>query len=107
MNSSTEWEDGKLYTKVDCSVASDAPAATITWHVRNDNNSMSYLSDTQEVQADGSVSARSSVHFLSSLYSGQNLTCMVDHPSLEAPEKRTIHLLEHSTLFLFLIYFPL
>lgn len=95
INSSIEWRDGKMYTKVDCSVDSDAPAATITWHVENDNDNISYLSKTQEVRADGSVSAHSSVHFLSSLYSGQNLTCMVDHPSLEAPEKRTIHTLEH------------
>ncbi|XP_070685452.1 uncharacterized protein [Pempheris klunzingeri] len=91
INSSTEWNDGDEYTKVDCSVDSVAPAATITWHVGNSDNSFD-VSET-EVQADGLVSARSSVHFLSSLYSGQNLTCMVEHPSLEAPEERTIQIL--------------
>lgn len=80
-----------------------APAATITWHVGNSD--ISYLSET-EVQADGLVSARSSV-LLSSLYSGQNLTCMVEHPSLEAPEKRTMRILVHSMLFLSLRYFSL
>ncbi|XP_029302477.1 uncharacterized protein LOC115017900 [Cottoperca gobio] len=92
INSSFEWKDGDKFTKVDCSVDSVAPAATITWHVGNSDNSISYLSET-EVQADGLVSARSSAHFVSSLYSGQNLTCTVEHPSLEAPEKRTIHIL--------------
>ncbi|XP_059187195.1 uncharacterized protein si:ch211-149e23.4 [Centropristis striata] len=94
INSSTEWKDGDEYTKVDCSVDSVAPAATITWHVGNSDNSISYLSET-EVQADGLVLARSSAHFLSSLYSGQNVTCTVEHPSLEAPEKRTIRILVH------------
>lgn len=83
-----------------------APAAAITWHVGNSDNSISYLSES-EVQTDGLVSARSSVHFLSSLYSGQNLSCMVEHPSLEAPERRTIHILVHSMLFLSLRHFSL
>ncbi|XP_054455488.1 uncharacterized protein si:ch211-149e23.4 isoform X2 [Anoplopoma fimbria] len=94
INSSTEWRDGHEFTKVDCSVDSVAPAATISWHVGNGDSSISYLSET-EVQADGLVSVRSSAHVLSSLYSGQNLTCTVEHPSLEAPEKRTIHILVH------------
>ncbi|KAF3847526.1 hypothetical protein F7725_020554 [Dissostichus mawsoni] len=92
INSSTERRDGVEYTEVDCSVESVAPAATITWHVGNSDNSISYLSETQ-VQADGLVSARSSARFLSSLYSGQNLTCTVEHLSLEAPETKTIHIL--------------
>lgn len=83
---------------MDCSVDSVAPAATITWHVGDGDSSISELSET-EVRADGLVSARSSVHFLSSLYSGQNLSCTVEHPSLEAPEKRMAHILAHSTLF--------
>ncbi|KAK9521092.1 hypothetical protein VZT92_020929 [Zoarces viviparus] len=94
INSSTEWKDGEKFTKVDCSVDSVAPAATIRWHVGNVDNSISYLSQT-DVRADGSVSARSSAHVLSSLYSGQNLTCTVEHPSLEAPEERTIQILVH------------
>ncbi|XP_068441683.1 uncharacterized protein si:ch211-149e23.4 [Clinocottus analis] len=92
INSSTEWKDGEGFTKVDCSVDSAAPAAIISWHVGNVDSSISYVSET-EVRADGSVSARSSAHVLSSLYSGQNLTCTVEHPSLEAPEKRTIRIL--------------
>lgn len=83
-----------------------APAAAITWHVGNNDSSISYLLET-EVQADGLVSARSSVHFMSSLYSGQNLTCVVEHPSLEAPERRTIRILVHSMLFLSLRHFSL
>ncbi|KAM7412838.1 hypothetical protein PAMA_020292 [Pampus argenteus] len=98
INSSTEWRDGEEYTKVDCSVDSVAPAATITWQVGNSDsdsdNSISHLPETQ-VHADGLVSARSSVQFLSSLYSGQNLTCMMEHLSLEAPEKKTIHIPVH------------
>lgn len=83
-----------------------APAASITWHVGNSDDSISHLSET-EVQVDGSVSARSSVRLPSSLYSGQNVTCMVQHPSLEAPERRTIQILVHSTLFLSSRYFSL
>ncbi|XP_022615495.1 uncharacterized protein LOC111232319 [Seriola dumerili] len=95
INSSTEWKDGEQFTKVDCCADSVASAAAITWHVGNSNNSIiSYLAEP-EVQADGLVSARSSVNFLSSLYAGQNLTCMVKHSSLEAPEKRTIHIPVH------------
>lgn len=83
---------------MDCSVDSVAPAATITWHVGDGDSSITGLSET-EVQAGGLASAHSSVHFQSSLYSGQNLTCTVEHPSLEAPEKRTARILAHSTLF--------
>lgn len=97
ISSQTGWEVGEEYTKVDCSVASVAPAAAISWHLGNSN--ISYTSETEE-QADGVVSVRSSVHFLTALYSGQNLTCSVEHPSLEAPEERTIRILAHSMLFL-------
>ncbi|KAG7480142.1 synaptoproteinsis syg-2-like isoform X1 [Solea senegalensis] len=92
INSSTDWRHGEQFTQVDCSADSVAPAPVITWYVGNSDNSItSNLSET-EVKADGSVSARSSVHFLSSLYAGQNLTCMVEHPSTEAAENRTIHI---------------
>ncbi|XP_056297257.1 uncharacterized protein si:ch211-149e23.4 isoform X2 [Pseudoliparis swirei] len=97
INSSAEWKDGDGFTGVDCSVHSVAPAAIISWRVGN--NSISYVSET-EIQADGSVSARSSARVWSSLYSGQNLTCTVEHPSLEAPEKRSIHILVDKALLL-------
>lgn len=86
---STEWNDGQRYSKVDCSADGDAPAAEITWHVGNTEVLGPQVES--EVRADGLVSARSSMHFLSSLYAGQNLTCLVKHPSLEAPEERAIH----------------
>ncbi|XP_065816341.1 uncharacterized protein si:ch211-149e23.4 isoform X2 [Labrus bergylta] len=94
INSSTEWKNGDKYMNVDCSVDSVATAASITWHVGATESSISPLSETL-VHSDGSVSFRSSVHFMSSLYSGHNLTCMVEHPSLEAAEKRTIRILVH------------
>ncbi|XP_036929278.1 uncharacterized protein si:ch211-149e23.4 [Acanthopagrus latus] len=94
ISSHTEWRDGHEFTNVDCSVDSVAPAATITWHVGDGDSSITGLSET-EVQAGGLASAHSSVHFQSSLYSGQNLTCTVEHPSLEAPEKRTARILAH------------
>nr|XP_020472508.1 uncharacterized protein LOC109969747 [Monopterus albus] len=93
ISSSTEWKNGELYTKVDCSADSVAPAGAITWHVEN-NDIISHLTES-EVQADGSVSVHSSVQFLSSLYAGQNLTCMVTHPTMEASENRTIHIPVH------------
>nr|XP_040047238.1 uncharacterized protein si:ch211-149e23.4 [Gasterosteus aculeatus aculeatus] len=91
INSSTEWTDGEEFTKVDCSVESVAPAATVRWHVGN-SSSIGYLSAT-EVRPDGSVRARSSARVPSSSCCGQNVTCTVEHPSLEAPEKRTMHIL--------------
>ncbi|XP_041655955.1 uncharacterized protein si:ch211-149e23.4 isoform X2 [Cheilinus undulatus] len=91
VNSSSEWRDGDKYMTVDCSVESEATAASITWHVGDPDSSISPLPETK-VHSDGFVSSRSSVHFLSSLYSGHNLTCTVEHPSLEASEKRTIHI---------------
>ncbi|TKS80762.1 hypothetical protein D9C73_014865 [Collichthys lucidus] len=89
VNRSTEWKDGEEYTKVECSVDSVATVASITWHIGN--SSISCVSES-EVQADGLVSTRSSANFLSSLYAGQDLTCTVEHPSLEAAEKLTIHI---------------
>lgn len=71
-----------------------APAAVVTWHFGNDDRSIGSQTET-EFWADGWVSTRSSVRFPSSLYSGQNLSCSVEHLSLRAPEKRTI-LVEHS-----------
>ncbi|XP_038548850.1 uncharacterized protein si:ch211-149e23.4 isoform X1 [Micropterus salmoides] len=104
ISSCTEWKDGYEYTKVDCSVDSVAPEPNITWHVgKSDITSMSET----KVLVNDFVSTRSSVHLRSSLYSGQDLTCMVEHPSLDAPEKRTIHNLVHSMLFLLLRYFSL
>lgn len=94
INSSTEWTDGEEFTKVDCSVESVAPAATVRWHVGN-SSSIGYLSAT-EVRPDGSVRARSSARVPSSSCCGQNVTCTVEHPSLEAPEKRTMHILLNS-----------
>ncbi|XP_075892561.1 uncharacterized protein LOC142895421 isoform X2 [Nelusetta ayraudi] len=99
-HSVSRWGDDKEYTKADCSVESEAPAAAITWHVgKNDNNSSSSSSSLGSVSAtedlsDGRVLARSSVRLLSSLYSGQDLTCMVQHHSLRAPEKRTTRIPE-------------
>lgn len=79
-------------------MASVAPAAAISWLLGNsDINNASEM----EEQADGVVSVRSSVYILTALYYGQNLTCSVDHPSLEAPEERTISILAQSMLFLF------
>ncbi|XP_034024247.1 uncharacterized protein si:ch211-149e23.4 [Thalassophryne amazonica] len=98
MSSSTEWRGGEEYTLVNCSVDSAAPAATITWHTGNNDSSTSYLKETStllQLHAEGLVSVRSSVHFLSSLYSDQNLTCTVKHQSLEAPEQRTVQILQH------------
>ncbi|KAK2846796.1 hypothetical protein Q5P01_009795 [Channa striata] len=89
INSSTVWEGDRKYTKVDCSA--DSVAAAVTWHAGNGDIIISPATEA-EVHADGSVSARGSVRFLSSLYAGQNLTCMVEHPSLQAPERRTIHI---------------
>ncbi|KAM9853277.1 uncharacterized protein ACBR49_004115 [Aulostomus maculatus] len=93
INSSTEWRDGETHTKVDCYVDSVAPAATITWLVGN-NNSISHLTD-YKILANGLVWTHSCVDFLSFLYSGQSLACIVEHPSLQAPEKRTVHIPVH------------
>ncbi|XP_030600777.1 uncharacterized protein LOC115790907 [Archocentrus centrarchus] len=94
INTSTEWRDGHKYTKVQCSADSAPPAAAITWHIGNTDNSISNLTETKQ-QPHGLVLASSSVNFLSSLYAGQNLTCIVKHPSLEAAEERTINIPVH------------
>ncbi|KAM8904565.1 uncharacterized protein AB9W97_008164 [Spinachia spinachia] len=92
INSSTEWTDGEEFTKVHCSVESVAPAATIRWHVGDVNSTISFPSAT-EIRPDGSVRVRSSAPVMPSLCSGQNVTCTVQHPSLGAPENRTIQIL--------------
>ncbi|XP_076002029.1 uncharacterized protein LOC142995031 [Genypterus blacodes] len=96
VNSSVEWRGGEQFTAVDCFVDSVAPAATITWQlgIADSDDPISQQAEagvTSEVQADGLVTSRSSVKFMSSLYAGQNLTCVVEHPSLETPEERTTY----------------
>lgn len=81
-----------------------APAAAISWHVGNGNRNITHVSDVEELD-DGLVSIRSSVHLLSSLHSGQDLTCVVEHPSLKAPEKRTTRIHEQSVFFPFIELF--
>lgn len=91
---------------MDCLAQSVAPAAAVSWLLGNSDDVISHVMETK-VQADGLVLVHSSVQVSSSLYAGQNLTCMVEHPSLEEPEKRTIHVPVHSMLFLLFIYFIL
>lgn len=97
-HSVSKWEDGEEYTEASCFVDSVAPAASVTWHVGKNNVSSSSLGSvlvTEDVGG-GLVVVRSSVHLLSSLYSGQNLTCTVQHPGLRAAERRTTQVPEQS-----------
>eukprot|EP00066_Takifugu_rubripes_P017607 XP_011606873.1 PREDICTED: uncharacterized protein LOC105417078 [Takifugu rubripes] len=98
LDSLTGWDNGEEYTEVACSVDSIAPAAVVFWRVGNSGRSISSQTE-MELRADGWVRARSSVRFPSLLYSGQNLSCSVEHRSLRAPEKRTI-LVEHRALLM-------
>ncbi|XP_078785695.1 uncharacterized protein si:ch211-149e23.4 isoform X1 [Oryzias latipes] len=93
INTSTEWKDGRKYTKVCCSVISIASAADIRW-LAEDNNNISNVMQT-ELLSEGVILAWSFVDLPSSLFSGQNITCAVKHPSLETPAERTIHIPEH------------
>lgn len=95
-HSASRWQGGEEHTEANCSVESVAPAAAITWHVGKNKISSHSSASVQEDLGDGRVLVRSSVHLLSSLYSGQNLTCIVEHPSLRAPEKRTTRVPEQS-----------
>ncbi|KAM6933313.1 uncharacterized protein FYW49_001690 [Xenentodon cancila] len=90
VSASAVWKQGHKYTKAQCSAVSVASAATISWHTENNTN-ISHVLET-EVQAKGLVLTRSSLDLLSSVYAGQNLTCVVEHPSLETPEKRTMNI---------------
>ncbi|XP_029922105.1 uncharacterized protein LOC115369615 [Myripristis murdjan] len=97
VSSRVEWRGGERHSVAECRVNSVAPAATITWHVANTDgdNTTSHLQPTGRmsvVQASGLVTAHSTVQFRSSLYSGQKLTCVVEHLSLEEPEKREIYI---------------
>ncbi|XP_038159269.1 uncharacterized protein si:ch211-149e23.4 [Cyprinodon tularosa] len=87
---SSEWKDSHKYSTVICLVVSVASAAAISWRAGNKDD-ISYAMNT-DFHTEGLVSTHSSVHFKSSLYAGQNLTCIVKHPSLVNPEKRTIHI---------------
>ncbi|KAF7218437.1 uncharacterized protein si:ch211-149e23.4 isoform X2 [Nothobranchius furzeri] len=88
----TVWRGGHKYKMALCSAVGVRSAAEISWHFGNNN--IGAMTET-EVLSEGLVSTRSSVHFLSSLYAGQNLTCTVRHPSLETPEERTINIPVH------------
>lgn len=105
INSSTEWREREQFTEVDCFAVSVAPAPVINWYIGSgDFGFTSNLSETQ-IQADGSVSVRSTVHLSSSLYAGQNVTCTVEHPISEMSESQTINIPAQSTSHLFLEMF--
>ncbi|KAM8854382.1 V-set and immunoglobulin domain-containing protein 10-like 2 isoform 3-T3 [Synchiropus picturatus] len=89
VRSGAQWKHGEQYTEAVCSVDSVAPPATISWLVGGE--SISHVMQT-EPRADGSVRTQSWVHFLSSLYSGQTVACVVEHPTLKAPESRVLHI---------------
>ncbi|KAK6296723.1 hypothetical protein J4Q44_G00328650 [Coregonus suidteri] len=99
IQSSSEWEKDVAYTLVQCTVDSVGPAATISWSLgdRDSDNSTSQLTEVQEqvqgqpeLHANGSVTVRSMLRFPTSMFSGQNVTCVVHHLGLERPERRGI-----------------
>ncbi|CAB1347911.1 unnamed protein product, partial [Coregonus sp. 'balchen'] len=99
IQSSSEWEEDVAYTLVQCTVDSVGPAATISWSLgdRDSDNSTSQLTEVQEqvqgqpeLHANGSVTVRSMLRFPTSMFSGQNVTCVVHHLGLERPERRGI-----------------
>ncbi|XP_029026444.1 uncharacterized protein si:ch211-149e23.4 isoform X2 [Betta splendens] len=94
VNSSTDWKDGERFTTVQCSAHSVAPAAALTWRVGGGDDIISGLTET-DVRDESLVCVRSSVRFSSAAYAGRNVTCVVQHPSLEQPENRSIHIPVH------------
>ncbi|XP_024298609.1 uncharacterized protein si:ch211-149e23.4 isoform X1 [Oncorhynchus tshawytscha] len=100
IQSSSEWEEDVAYTLVQCTVDNVGPAATISWSLGDwdSDNSTSQLMEVQEQQvhrqpelhANGSVTVRSVLRFPTSMFSGQNVTCVVDHLGLEKPERTGI-----------------
>ncbi|CDQ67447.1 unnamed protein product [Oncorhynchus mykiss] len=93
IQSSSEWEEDVAYTLVQCTVDSVGPAATISWSLgdRDSDNSTSQLKEGQEQHhANGSVTVCSVLRLPTSMFSGQNVTCVVDQLGLERPERRGI-----------------
>ncbi|XP_064830924.1 uncharacterized protein LOC135546431 isoform X2 [Oncorhynchus masou masou] len=99
IQSSSEWEEDVAYTLVQCTVDSVGPAATISWSLgdRDSDNSTSQLKVGQEQDqgqpehhANGSVTVCSVLRLPTSMFSGQNVTCVVDQLGLERPERRGI-----------------
>ncbi|XP_029528397.2 uncharacterized protein LOC115136772 isoform X3 [Oncorhynchus nerka] len=100
IQSSSEWEEDVAYTLVQCTVDNVGPAATISWSLGDwdSDNSTSQLMEVQgqqvhrqpELHANGSVTVRSVLRFPTSMFSGQNVTCVVDHLGLEKPERTGI-----------------
>ncbi|XP_041734862.1 uncharacterized protein LOC121568381 [Coregonus clupeaformis] len=99
IQSSSEWEKDVAHTLVQCTVDSVGPAATISWSLgdRDSDSSTSQLMEVQEqvqgqpeLHANGSVTVRSVLRLPTSMFSGQNVTCVADHLGLEIPERRGI-----------------
>ncbi|XP_055751707.1 uncharacterized protein LOC129832016 isoform X4 [Salvelinus fontinalis] len=97
IQSSFEWEEDVAYTLVQCTVDSVGPAATISWSLgdRDSDNSTSQLKEEQvqgqpEHHANGSVTVCSVLRLPTFMFSGQNVTCVVDQLGLERPERRRI-----------------
>nr|XP_046171961.1 uncharacterized protein si:ch211-149e23.4 isoform X2 [Oncorhynchus gorbuscha] len=99
IQSSSEWEEDVAYTLVQCTVDSVGPAATISWSLgdRDSDNSTRQLKEGQEQDqgkpehhVNGSVTVCSVLRLPTSMFSGQNVTCVVDQLGLERPERRGI-----------------
>ncbi|XP_052323563.1 uncharacterized protein si:ch211-149e23.4 isoform X1 [Oncorhynchus keta] len=100
IQSSSEWVEDVAYTLVQCTVDNVGPAATISWSLGDwdSDNSSSQLMEVQgqqvhrqpELHANGSVTVRSVLRFPTFMFSGQNVTCVVDHLGLEKPERTGI-----------------
>ncbi|XP_067102581.1 uncharacterized protein si:ch211-149e23.4 isoform X2 [Osmerus mordax] len=91
IDSSSEWEDSTAYTQVQCSVDSPHPLATVSWSVGSrETRALHGVQILPEVHASGRVSVQSRVRFPTAMFSGQNVTCAVEHASLERTERRHI-----------------
>ena len=85
--------DGTAYQLVQCSVDSPHPVAKVSWSVGSSDSETRALHGVQilpEVHANGRVSVQSRVRFPTTMFSGQNVTCAVEHASLERTERRHI-----------------
>ncbi|XP_056613411.1 uncharacterized protein si:ch211-149e23.4 [Triplophysa dalaica] len=94
LHSSIEWESDTAYAGLVCSVESQRPPLTISWSTENcdiDIGSELVMSQS-ESQKSHMVISESVAHIPIYVFGGCTVTCVVEQPGLEKPEKKSIDL---------------
>ncbi|KAI1893566.1 hypothetical protein AGOR_G00125040 [Albula goreensis] len=92
-HTSTVWDKNTEYTEVECAVDGGKHRASISWYVKDSKYGANEIPESlisNNANQSGSEMTHSLLRFPTRVYTGQVVVCSVDHPALEAPERREI-----------------